>query len=70
MVALGVGFRTEWESPVPKPVDGVDLVRGWDYQQTPSASPRTIRFTIDGVENELIVYRSFHPDVAAAFPSM
>ena len=64
-----MGLRTEWESPVPRPVDGVDLVRGWGYEQTPSESPRTIRFFIDGVENELIVCCSPRPDMAAAFPS-
>ena len=68
VVAQGMGLRTAWEGPVAGPVGGVDLVRGWGYEQAPSESLSTIRFLIDDVENELVVCCSPRPDVAAEFP--
>ena len=48
---------------------GIDLVRSWGYEQTPSEPLSAIRFLIDGVEAELIVCYSPRSDVVAAFPS-
>ena len=51
------------------PVGGVDLVRGWGYEQAPAEALDTIRFFIDNVENAPVVCCSPRPDVAAAFPA-
>ena len=67
--AQGMGLRTAWEGPVAGPVGGVDLVRGWGYEQAPAEALMTIRFFIDNVQNSLVVCCSPRPDVAAAFPA-
>ena len=69
VVAQGMGLRTSWEGPVVGPVGGVDLVRGWGYDQAPAEELTTIRFFIDNVQNALVVCCSPRPDVAAAFPA-
>ena len=68
VVAQGVGLRTAWEGPVIGPVGGVDLVRGWGYEQAPAEALETIRFFIDNSQNALVVCCSPRADVAAAFP--
>ena len=67
--AQGMGLRTAWEGPVTGPVGGVDLVRGWGYDQAPAEALTTIRFFIDNAQNALVVCCSPRPDVAAAFPA-
>ncbi len=67
--AQGLGLRIAWEGPVAGPVGGVDLVRGWGYEQAPAEELATIRFFIDSVQNAVVVCCSPRPDVAAAFPA-
>ena len=67
--AQGMGLVGVWEGPVAGPVGGVDLVRGWGFEQAPSEALTTIRFFIDYVQQALVVCCSPRPDVAAAFPT-